>query len=302
MKEIEYKYFRDEIESRSSRRTFAILALILICFFAIAFPVNIYFENNYQYITISGHSMQPTINPTPIRFVDSNGNNRYLQDGVYMRRNARVNYGDIVIINKNDEEEGKTIIKRLLGKGGDKITILKMKIDEEWQYRLLRIKSGTNEVEVVQENYLNGKCKTEASNAQEIVLGYSYWTEKVSSLNPVGNTNSYENIFYSHYLQNILSGNVITISSYVYDEVEYQNVLFYQLDEGKIFYMGDNRTNSKDARSEGPEDEDKILGKVVSITRNSTSPQNSVFYYFHRIWGYFDVLWQDFIKIFAKNS
>lgn len=250
-----------------------------------------YIERNYEYITINGLSMQPTINPYPVVIENKN-----LQDGVYMKKNEPVSYGDIVIIDKRDEL-GKTIIKRLLGKGGDKISILKMNIDGQDQYRFLRIKSGTSIIEVVEENYICGKCKGGE-------LNYSVWlqykrTEPKEDL--FGNY--YEKLFYEEYFQNsLISDSNIFLRDFVYQGLEYTNVKFYELDQGKIFYMGDNRINSSDARQDGPEDESKILGKVVTIMHNSTSSKNSIFYYFHRIWGYFDVIWQEIIKNFAWKA
>ena len=293
-----YSYFLDEREEKSSRKIFVTFLVILICVFAIVFSVNIHFEKNYEYITINGLSMQPTLNAEPVYI-----NGKSVQDGVYIKRGATADYGDIIIVNKR-EDLNKTIIKRLLGKGGDKITILKMSIDGKNEYRFVRIKSGTSDSqpEVLNETYINGVCNNAAGITR--VLGYDTWTYNVNSALDSGNY--YEGQFYSTYfwdnVNNVYIEDNVYPVSFSYQGVQYNNVKFYQLKQGQIFYMGDNRIESSDARLTGPEDESKILGKVVAITHNSTSSKNSIFYQFNRIGGYFNVLWQEIIKIFSWKA
>lgn len=181
--------------------------------------------------------------------------------------------------------------------GGDRITILKMNIDGNEEYRFLRIKSGTSTIEVVNEDYICGQCRSTAGVVR--TLSYQTWTENMVATYNLGNY--YEGQFYSTFLSgnSITDENLFVKDLFVYQGVEYYNVKFYKLDEGKIFYMGDNRAESSDARYTGSENETKIRGKVVSIMRNATSAKNSIFYYFSRIGGYFDIIWQEIIKIFA---
>lgn len=288
-----YNYFLDEKQERSSRRIFVIFLIILICVFAAVFSVDVYFQKNYDYITINGLSMQPTLNPEPVYI-----NGKSVQDGVYIKKGTDADYSDIIIVDKRDDI-GKTVIKRLLGKGGDKISILRLNIDGESQYRFLRIKSGTSSVEVLNETYISGKCNN--SYGESRVLGYSSWTSGVSATYDLGNF--YEGQFYSTYLWNSKTNHVVTDNVYkyniVYQGTEYNNVKFYQLGQDKIFYMGDNRAESSDARATGSEDQSKIIGKVVAVTHNSTSSKNSFFYLFNRAIGYFEVLWQEIVRIFA---
>ena len=150
---IYYEYYKDEKEERISQRIFFIFVFILLLFYAILFVTNIAFQQNYRYITINGMSMQPTLNPDPV-IIDGNA----VQDGVYIKLTQDVTYNDIVIIDKTEPGATKpmTVIKRALAFGGDKISIAKVKIEGQAlsSYRFMRIKEGTNQVEVLYEDYI----------------------------------------------------------------------------------------------------------------------------------------------------
>jgi hypothetical protein len=66
--------------------------------------------------------------------------------------------------------------------------------------------------------------------------------------------------------------------------------------------MGDNRTNSQDARMNGTEAVSKVIGKVVKVTRNSTSSQNSIFWLFSRTKGYLEIIWDEIVNYFAWKA
>lgn len=116
---------------------------------------------------------------------------------------THINYtpqkGDIVVI--NSEKLGKTIIKRVIGTGGDKVVV---------DY-------NNNTVTV------NGKVISN-DNIREAMY----------------NTNLFDEEY----------------------EVE-ENVFEYDVPEGKLFVMGDNRNNSTDSRRIGFIDPSDVLGKAV---------------------------------------
>lgn len=116
---------------------------------------------------------------------------------------THINYtpqkGDIVVI--NSEKLGKTIIKRVIGTGGDKVVV---------DY-------NNNTVTV------NGKVISN-DNIREAMY----------------NTNLFDEEY----------------------EVE-ENVFEYDVPEGKLFVMGDNRNNSTDSRRLGFIDPSDVLGKAV---------------------------------------
>ena len=116
---------------------------------------------------------------------------------------THINYtpqkGDIVVI--NSEKLGKTIIKRVIGTGGDKVVV---------DY-------NNNTVTV------NGKVISN-DNIREAMYNTNLFDEKY--------------------------------------EVE-ENVFEYDVPEGKLFVMGDNRNNSTDSRRIGFIDPSDVLGKAV---------------------------------------
>lgn len=68
-----------------------------------------------------------------------------------------------------------------------------------------------------------------------------------------------------------------TLSFKQIDGIEY---LF--VEEGKIFYLGDNRNISRDCSAYGPVDEDKIVGKVVLIIESGKNVFKECLNYFAR--------------------
>ena len=116
---------------------------------------------------------------------------------------THINYtpqkGDIVVI--NSEKLGKTIIKRVIGTGGDKVVV---------DY-------NNNTVTV------NGKVISN-DNIREAMYNTNLFDEKY--------------------------------------EVE-ENVFEYDVPEGKLFVMGDNRNNSTDSRRIGFIDPSDVLGEAV---------------------------------------
>ena len=298
MEEIEYNYFLDELQEKSLRKIFSIFVVILMAIFATFFYIKIHFENNYDYITINGLSMQPTLNAEPVYI-----NGKSVQDGVYIKRGTDADYGDIIIVDKR-QDIGKTIIKRLLGKGGDLITIIKLDVGERAEYRFVRIKNGTNNVEVLEENYICGESLN--SSGYKRSLGYQEWGAKIDSKYDYESGCNYEELFYLQYFWDSLTNSAKTNNVYrheiTYQGQVYSDVKFYKIEENKIFYMGDNRGESGDARQSGTEYQSKINGKVVSIAHNSTTSRNSFFYILNRITSFFDVLWQEIVEIFAWKA
>lgn len=295
MEKIYYEYYQDVKEDKISKRTFIWFVVILVFFYSTIFVTNILFQQNYRYITVNGLSMQPTLNANPVYI---NGKN--VQDGVYIRITDKADYGDIIIIDKI-EEANHTIIKRLLGKEGDRISIAKLNINGKQEYRFLRVKASDSRVEVLYEDYIEGTCIDNSGNKYQI--GYDTWST-ISSVQD--NSNKYEELFYKTFLWD--SENQVTITENVYEydftynNVEYQNVKFYEIEEDHIFYMGDNRTGSSDARLTGTDTESKILGRVVTITHNSTSYRNSFFFWFERTKGYLEIIWKEIIYNFAWKA
>lgn len=265
-----YQYYQDEKDDKISQRLFMIFVFILLLFYLALFITNIFFQQSFRYVTINGTSMQPTLNPNPVEVEDG-----FVQDGVYIKLTQDIDYNDIIIIDKSvdNSEYKQTIIKRVLGFEYDKISIAKVEVDGKSTYRFMRIKSGTNKVEIIYEDYIKS---------------YDLWNA-ITSITDGGI--DYENIFYKTFLM----GNNVSLE-YV-EGVGY--VKFYQIQQNQIFYMGDNRTGSSDARSSGTENIEKVIGKVVEISHNSTNIQNSLFWWFNRVVTYLKIIGKQIIEYFA---
>ena len=261
-------YFLKEKKSKSAFKLFAKFMYALLIFYAILLTVSFFFHKEYRYITIQGPSMQPTLNPDPI-YVDGVEH----QDGVYIKLNnseedlADIDYGDIVIVDRSEEkgEEGYTVIKRVIGFEGDKLSIVKLPVGEngEYEMRVLRIKAGTE------------------------------YTVLYDDL-------EYDDMFFYH----IMFANQTEIYPYYIDDQRF-DVHFFTIGSDKmpsepdqIFIMGDNRTNSKDSRETGTSDVDKIVGKVVRIVHNSYSLRNSLFGWLENIYDFLSIIWEEIVNLF----
>ena len=268
-----YQYYKDEKEGKISQRVLIWCLVILVVFYVLLFITNSWFQNNYRYVTINGTSMQPTLNPNPVNI---NGND--VQDAVYIKLTSEdITYGDIIIIDKSTYNYNTSVIKRLLALDGDQISIAKVHVvqgnDNYTEYRFMRIKEGSSEIEIVYEDY---------------IAGYGIWNSYVPILD---NEVYYEPYFYRMFLEDSR-----TTTHYVEGV---GNVKFYTVMPGQIFYMGDNRTGSTDARWTGTDSQENVIGRVVSIVHNSTSIQNSLFWWTGRIKEYFAIVFDEIIKYFA---
>ena len=183
----------------------------------------------------------------------------------------------IIKVYKSTYNYNTSVIKRLLALDGDQISIAKVHVvqgnDNYTEYRFMRIKEGSSEIEIVYEDY---------------IAGYGIWNSYVPILD---NEVYYEPYFYRMFLEDSQ-----TTTHYVEGV---GNVKFYTVMPGQIFYMGDNRTGSTDARWTGTDSQENVIGRVVSIVHNSTSIQNSLFWWTGRIKEYFAIVFDEIIKYFA---
>lgn len=295
-----YKYYQDIKEEKLAEKIFFIFIYIMIIFYLIVFVGNIAFQNSYIYVTIRGTSMQPTLNPDPI-FEDG-----AYQDAVYVRLTKDIDYGEIIIIDKSNGDENTTIIKRVLGLEGDKITIAKLPIQKEgeivWEYRVIRIKDSHNaKVEILNEDYLSGYVYGVYKD------GYDEWNKERSVIDEsdseIGITTiAYESAFYEQFL---LENENIVIESVPYNG-EIYSIKFFVVGSDKtddepdqVFYLGDNRIGSTDARFEGTEDIDKVVGRVISIVHDGYSLKSNPLGWLNNLKEYIKIIWNEIVRYFS---
>ncbi len=269
-----YKYFAKEKEEKISNKLFFKFVIILFSIYAIIFGVVFVYHANFEYVKINGGSMQPTLNNNPTEI-----NGEDVQDGVYIKVTDRVDYGDIVVISTNKQED-ESIIKRALAFGGDYVTIASVEYDGTRDYRFMRVKKGSDEVEIIYEDYIKS---------------YDYWNMiEGEFVNDV----EYEGVLYSNFIY--LEYQTKTFS--VELDGEQRNVVFFEVPENDIFYMGDNRTGSRDARSTGTKAQKDVLGYVVRVVHNGTIiKQNPVKWFFHSVGDFFSIIWREIMIFFGAN-
>lgn len=218
--------------------------LILFSIFTVYLIMTILFLTTYSYYTVQHTSMQPLLNNYTVDELQEG-----IWDGVYINTKAEAEVGDVIVIRNEFDADAKTVVKRLIAVGGDKIAIRKViLVDETEKYELLRIPEGNNSPYIMVENYLSNTAVSEGM-------------ERV-----------YSNFY------NYLSGET--------DKETISGVTYLVLQDNEIFYLGDNRGNSRDCSEYGPALEENILGRVDVIVLRQ---QNMIFHIFEYLLGFKNV-------------
>ncbi len=322
---MQYKYYQDIIYEKRADKVFCVLIYLLLIFYLLVFVCSTAFQNSYNYITIRGASMQPTLNADPI-YEDG----YVFQDTVYVRLTKDIDYGEIIIIDKSiDKDRSSTIIKRVLGFEGDKITIAKLPILQDdgstrLEYRFIRIKDKPNStIEILNEDYISGYVKGEykdgygAWNSEPAVVDdgdilldtliltteQDFYLDYISDNTSINTTILYEREFYENYLYRYTADVVIENVPY---NGEIYAMKFFVIGSNKqdsepdqIFYMGDNRTGSSDARFTGTEGMDRVVGRIVSIVHDGYSLKNSPWSWLNNIKECLILIWNEIERYFS---
>ncbi len=247
MENMDFHNFKEERNEKHYYQALKIVCGIfgtIFSIFVVFMIARLFFYIDFKYYTVSGPSMQPTINESI--------SNLETRDAVFINKKAEAKRGDIVIIQLPGYS--KTIIKRLIATEGDEICIRRYP-EYNNEYRLSVKYAGSEKIEVVYEDYI--KSYEEWKN----VGSYSYSYEGGAAV-------EYEANFFNNYL------NKDNMNDFVM--LEEDGCLYYKLGAGQIFYMGDNRLRSADARANGPGKEDYIVGVVKIIMRDVVDAKSEV--------------------------
>lgn len=196
-------------------------ALLILFIFFSAIVLGFYLTHDYY--NVDGVSMQPTI---------------LEGQAVFASMGENYTYGDIVIgYNLNSVK----IVKRVIGLGGDKISLV---LNDEGYYDTLIIYKNTSQIVVLQENYVVNK------------ISGGIWSDISTNIN-------YSN--YYDYFINKLS------NQKTFEEIEYNTEIkkFLVIPENSVFLLGDNRFNSVDCATYGSLECSSIVGKVKMIVNQN---------------------------------
>ena len=160
-----------------------------------------------------------------------------LHDGQYclfLRNHISVERGDVVTLNTAAaNEESHILVKRVIGTGGDRIIFM---ATEDRNYVDLYIcKSGENKFTMLNEGYIKERMKRSSSTYSRINL--LKYTENLTELD-INDANFAENY-------PTVNNAIITVPP------------------NHIYFMGDNRNNSRDSRYYGTRDLSAITGKLL---------------------------------------
>lgn len=247
-----------------------IIFLVYFILFAIYMSWYIYFRNTYILSEVRGSSMQNTLNPG-ITYENNS------DDLVYINKKAKPNRSDIIVIGgfKNANGTEDKLIKRAIGLAGDYITI-KIGDDELYHVYTLDLEAEEgNQIVQIDEPYIKSAAE---------------WTYNSSIYSPtitIGDE-KYEKCFYEQFLADN-SG---------YQKVVVENTLFFQVPEYEIFYLGDNRAHSSDARQRGTAKMSNVDGVAEIILSNANKEGANVFGI--KFTSLFNFYWNKLTNFFAR--
>ncbi len=257
---IQYSKKKDKNETQNIALYLSthITLYIILLFFLIFFAWYTVFVTTHRFYAVSGVSMEPTLNiEIPEEKFGTDEARKITHDAVYIDKMAKVRIFDVVVIEWPYED---SIIKRVVARGGDYVTIAKV----DGQYRYFRIPKGTNLEEFTDAQAI----VDETGSLGYKIYDYAQWTELLDQIeiNINDHTHAYEEAFYNTFLKEYHSLTNQEKADKFY--ISPEGLLYVKVPEGQVFCMGDNRAFSTDSRKHGFFDEKDVVGRTEFVVRN----------------------------------
>ncbi len=209
------QYYRQQKDSALAN---ILPEIFIVLIFLIILAMGSIFFSTFKYYQIKQDSMKPLFN---------NYENFEISDGVFVKMGSDFEVGDIVVLKYAEN----SLIKRVIGTGGDKISIVKKSFPDRVEYLVQRIAKGTTIAYTLVENYINDEDPQGMRKVYETFETYLI------------NTN--------HEKTTIFDGESF--------------VTYLVLAEDEVFYLGDNRGSSLDSSRNGPAKVEDVIGKVEIV-------------------------------------
>ncbi|MBR1890670.1 MAG: signal peptidase I [Clostridia bacterium] len=250
----------------------SITLYIFLIFFTIFFSWYTVFVSTHKYYAVSGASMKPTYN---VEISDTDGKTQ--KDAVYVNVNDKISVFDVVVI----ETSNDSIIKRVMAKAGDYVTILAGTYEGQSCFYYYRIAaSDFKATDEFRDSFVDEQAKLVEDNGEYHIASYSDWGNNREQF--IYNGKSYEKNFYEHFIlgeeYNYFTSN--------------DGVVYVEVPDGYVFCMGDNRGHSKDSRQSGFYKESALVGRVEIVVYN--------FNFGNRLWVVVKFYFSQVGKFFAR--
>ena len=276
---------KDETKHLALYFTTHIFLYIILIFFLIFFAWYTVFITTHKFYEVRGVSMMPILNNqiTEEQLINDTENAQNLAyDAVYVDKITNPEIFDIIVV---ERPGSSSVIKRLMAREGDYITIAKGESPNGAEcFYFYRIPSGVNPEDYSDEQAL---VKENGENGYQIYNSETLWIHKAKSQIVTASIGpwEYEYNFYSTFLARY----EIDSDGYYVSE---SGLVYVQVPENMVFYMGDNREYSSDCRENGFCNEDYIVGRAEFIVYD--------YNFANRLWEVIKFYFREMEDFFAR--
>jgi len=273
------KKVKEEKKNLALYLSATITLYIVLIFFAIFFTWYTVFVSTHSYYEVSGASMEPT-------YYDSS------KDAVYVNQMDPIGVYDVVVINKLADE--KAIIKRVIAKSGDYVSIAKGEYDGHdcfYVYKItaeqmlnIDVLTFENDDARLMEDSTNGySIKGNVDWYNQVTTQYSVWYGSTTEENA-----RYDKKFFDKFVG--ISEEEKTQKGYEY--FTHDGLVYIKVPENAYFCLGDNRGVSRDSREYGFFSKTQLVGRVEIVIKNHN--------FVNRIWEVVKFYFSEMQEFFAR--